>query len=255
MASNGEESSDFYLFQPELLNETLLRQILEQRCVKLQSMNTMTKAQLVEIFYRVAVPLPQRIYKENRRGKLLTKMRGKQERSSRKSEPIDKKSNITYGLSEASTSRDHGSHNTGDRLKPPPDAINFERKKIKLNSSSSSRSDDLDSIQIKRLKKFDKSDTNGDILDRIIINDRRKEKEEKSESQSMKQKTVDDSSTNKLKGQSKPQDSHNSERSSGSRKIILKRSHSSSCSENPNSTNTTTKDSEVKKQKTKIMWP
>jgi hypothetical protein len=143
------------------------------------------------------------------------------------------RSSITYGFNEASTSHGCGSHGTGDRLKPPPDTINFEHKKIKL-SSSSSRSDDLKSIRIKRLKKFEESDTNGDILDRIIIKDRRKgkEKEGKSETQSIKQKPIDESNTDIPVDQSKSQghESCSSEKESGSRKIKLKRSHSTSSS-------------------------
>jgi len=136
-----------------------------------------------------------------------------------------------YGFSEASTSRGRG---TANRLKPPPYTINFECKKIKL-SSSSLRSDDLESIQIKRLKKFEKPSTNGDILDRIIIKDRRKEKEKKtkSETQSIIHEPTDDGSTNTAPEQSKSQgsESHSREKESGSRRIKLKRSYSSSSSE------------------------
>ncbi|XP_023727696.1 ashwin isoform X2 [Cryptotermes secundus] len=240
MASVCKQSSDIYLLQPELLNETALKQILELRCVKLQNMNSMSKAQLVEIFYRIATPLPQRIYKDNRRGRLLTKMRRKQERSRKKAEIIEKKSSISYGFSEASTSHEHGSHSTGDRLKPPPDTVHFEHKKIKLNSSSGS--DDLKSIQMKRLKKFENSDPNGDILDRIIIKDRRKEKEKerKSEGQNMKQKQADEGITDTPLGQSRSPDSEssNGKKQLGSRKIKLKRSHcSSSSEEEPNTKN------------------
>lgn len=254
-ASVDKECSVFHFLQPELLNETALKQILELRCVKLPNMKAMSKAQLVEIFYRVAVPLPQRKYKDNRRGRLLTRMRRKQERSRQKTETAEKKSSITYGFSEASTSHRHG---TADRLKPPPDTINFERKKIKL-SSSSSRSDDLESIQIKRLKKFEKPNTNGDILDRIIIKDRRKEKEKesKSEARSIKQEPTDNGSTSAPPEPSKLQghELHSREKESGSRRIKLKRSHSSSSSENPLSTSSSNKDSEGKKHKTKIIWP
>lgn len=250
-----KESGVFHFLQPELLNETALKQILELKCVKLPNVNAMSKAQLVEIFYRVAVPLPQRKYKDNRRGRLLTKMRRKQERSRQKTETAEKKSSITYGFSEASTSRGHG---TADRLKPPPDTINFERKKIKL-SSSSLRCDDLESIQIKRLKKFEKPNNNGDILDRIIIKDRRKEKEEKTkcEAQSIKHKPTDDGSTNTAPEQSESQgfELHSREKESGSRRIKLKRSYSSSISEKTPSTSSSSKDSEGRKHKTKIIWP
>lgn len=133
-----------------------------------------------------------------------------------------------------STSHDHGSRSTGDRLKPPPDAINLQHKKIKLNSGSSS-SDHLESIRVKRLKKFENADINGAILDRIIIKDRRKEKEKerKSEAQNMKQTQADGSNTDSPLGQSESQHSGSSSgnKESGSRKIKLKRSRSSSSSE------------------------
>jgi hypothetical protein len=142
------------------------------------------------------------------------------------------RSGITYGFNEASTSHDPGSHSTGDRLKPPPDAINLEHRKIKLNSRSSS-SDDLESVRIKRLNKFENTDINGDILDRIIIKDRRKEKDRKSEAQNTKKTQADGSSTDTPLGQSESQHSGSSScnKESGSRKIKLKRSHSSFSSE------------------------
>jgi len=93
----------------------------------------------------------------------------------------------------------------------------------------------LESIQIKRLKKFEKPITNGDILDRIIIKDRRKEKEEKtkSEAQSIKHEPTNDGSTNTAPEQSKSQgfELQSREKESGSRRIKLKRSCSSSISE------------------------
>jgi hypothetical protein len=58
----------------------------------------MSKAQLVEIFYRVAAPLPQRSYKDNRRGRLLTKMRRKQERGRKKTGIIEKKYKLYFEL-------------------------------------------------------------------------------------------------------------------------------------------------------------
>jgi hypothetical protein len=92
----------------------------------------------------------------------------------------------------------------------------------------------LKSIQIKRLKKFEKPNTNGDILDRIIIKDRRKEKEKetKREAQSIKHDPTD-GGTNTAPEQSKSQgfESHSREKESGSRRIKLKRSYSSSSSE------------------------
>jgi hypothetical protein len=59
-------------------------------------MNAMSKAQLVEIFYRVAVPLPQRKYKDNRRGRLLTRMRRKLERNRQKTETAETKYKLYF---------------------------------------------------------------------------------------------------------------------------------------------------------------
>ena len=124
------------------------------------------------------------------------------------------RSNVTYGFSESSSSQQRSSLNfcnsnhTGDRLKPPPDAINFEHKKIRLNSKSSN-SPELEKIQIKKLKKVDNSGTNGDVLDNIIIKDRRKEE--------------DKPSNNKGIGETKLQGSDSG--SSGNKIIKLKRTH------------------------------
>jgi hypothetical protein len=93
----------------------------------------------------------------------------------------------------------------------------------------------LESIQIKRQKKFEKPDTNGDILDRIVIKDRRKEKEKesKSEAQSIKQGPTDDGSSSMTQKQPQSQgcELYSKEKECGSRRIKLKRSHSSSNSE------------------------
>ncbi|KAJ9591940.1 hypothetical protein L9F63_001542, partial [Diploptera punctata] len=217
------------------------------RCVKLQNMYNMSKEQLVELFHRIAVPLPQRNYKDNRRGKLLTKLRRKQERIIQKAETMQEKSNVTYGFSESSNSLQQtscisfNSHRTGDRLKPPPDSINFERKTIRLNSKSSD-SIDLENIRIKRLKKFDNSGKNGDILDKIIINDRRREDKLSQDIASSEDKKPDSI------GASKTDNS-----SSGVKKVKLKRSHITTTTESCNSVSTSSS-SEAKKHRT-IKWP
>ena len=73
------------------------------------------------------------------------------------------------------------------------------------------------------------------MLDRIIIKDRRKEKEKKTktEAHSIKHEPTDDGSTNTAPAQSKSQgfELHSREKESGSRRIKLKRSYSSSGSE------------------------
>lgn len=62
----------------------------------------------------------------------------------------------------------------GDRLKPPPDQINYNRKVIKLNSTTSDTVNSTNS-ESKRTIKLNKQIDN---LDNIIIKDRRKEKKD-----------------------------------------------------------------------------
>lgn len=54
----------------------------------------------------------------------------------------------------------HNASKLGDRLKPPPDVINFERKKIRLNSTSNG---------------YEKSDSSKDVLNKIIVNEHKRQ--------------------------------------------------------------------------------
>ncbi|XP_066994292.1 ashwin [Anabrus simplex] len=227
-SSDKSDRTEFYFLQPQLLTKEGLIELLELRCVQLRNIHTMSKDELVEVFHRVGVPLPQRTYKDNRRGKLLTKLRSKQEKLREKEKPVEKSSNVTIGFNDASTSRNQDLRSSGDRLKPPPDAINFERKKIKLTSIVSVKSNDLDNIQIKKIKR-------DDIRNGNCLNDESHKKPISTSEQ------LDKSRSNSC--------TNASEKSS--HKIVLKRPHSSSVEKDNSSDGGTVS----KKEKKKITWP
>lgn len=142
----------FSLLQPELLSERELREILTSRCVARNLFN-LTKSELVELFRNVALPLPQREYgTQTWREKLLSKKQQRTKRtisfsnsdsSSSKTEPVRKLSRLT-----------DEKLSPQERLKPPPDLINYKRKVIKLSDSSNSKTRaDLDKIVIKAKEK------------------------------------------------------------------------------------------------------
>ncbi|KAJ8314469.1 hypothetical protein KUTeg_006619, partial [Tegillarca granosa] len=112
-----------------------------QRYIKEEDLESKDKEYLIELFYRYVIPKPQRKYRLNRRGKLMTKKqiimaKKRKITSPDEGEPPEKKSTGDGNNSRFMSSfKDPSSH---DRLKPPPSCINFERKKIKLSSSTSS---------------------------------------------------------------------------------------------------------------------
>lgn len=50
-----------------------------QRCVQKQLLEGLDKYKLVDLFHRIVLPLPQRTYSDNRRGKILNALRKKAE--------------------------------------------------------------------------------------------------------------------------------------------------------------------------------
>lgn len=214
----SDADSTFYL-QPHLLTKVTLIRLLEQKCMNLKHLNIMSKEQLIDLFQHIALPLPQRKYRQNRRGKLLTKLQNEKEGSERRSTDSSCTS-VTYGFSDKYPSKSSVNSGIGDRLKPPPDAVNFERRKIRL--SSNSRSNDLDHIQIKK-RKSDSS--NGYVRSSEQAMDRKHEKSLSSRSRE--------------------------EHSDRSHKVVLKRSKSASSKESDASEQEPSK----KKDKKPITWP
>ncbi|XP_063241961.1 ashwin-like isoform X2 [Bacillus rossius redtenbacheri] len=168
MAEENEKGLNeiFLLLQPHLLNDSTLINILKDRCVRRQGLASLRRDQLLELFYHVAVPLPQRKYRDNRRGRILTRIR---ERLERTRQVDSSPSTVQIGFREGSSSCRSPATAAAERLKPPPSGASLERRKIRLSTDSSGG-------QSKRLKTQNWLQTNGDSLDRVIIKNRTKEK-------------------------------------------------------------------------------
>ncbi|CAH1388752.1 unnamed protein product [Nezara viridula] len=156
----NDRNSAFTLLQPELLNEKQLREILISRCVS-RNLNACSKDELVELFRSIALPLPQREYGDSRREKLLSKKQQKRRRisisnnESNSSVAVPSKSD-----EESKKSSKLAEDKVSERLKPPPDQINFQRKVIRLSDSAKKRINiELDKIVIKN-KQNSKETTN-----------------------------------------------------------------------------------------------
>ncbi|XP_076079906.1 uncharacterized protein LOC143050000 isoform X2 [Mytilus galloprovincialis] len=116
-----------------------LSKTLHKRYIQNEDLSSLCKEGLVELYYRYVLPLPQRKYRMNRRGREMTK---KQVIMAKKrkiainddNEPPKKKSSVD------SNSRLISSYNissaASDRLKPPPSCIDFTKKKISLSSKN-----------------------------------------------------------------------------------------------------------------------
>ncbi|XP_052087782.1 uncharacterized protein LOC127724727 [Mytilus californianus] len=127
------------LLYPELMSVGDLISVLDQRYIQNEDLSSLCKEGLVELYYRYVLPLPQRKYRMNRRGREMTKKQvimAKKRKMAIKddNEPPKKKSSVD------SNSRFISSYNissaASDRLKPPPSCIDFTKKKISLCSKN-----------------------------------------------------------------------------------------------------------------------
>ncbi|KAK0168438.1 hypothetical protein PV327_002238 [Microctonus hyperodae] len=123
---------------PQLLSEDALREILKNRWIEQPNFELMSKIKLLEIFTRVALPLSQRIYNEERPlGRKLQSLR-----SSRNIAIANYDENTNFSgktqLSDSKSSDNsiNGGHN--DRLKPPVDDTKILQKRIRLSSTDRS---------------------------------------------------------------------------------------------------------------------
>ncbi|XP_060068363.1 ashwin-like [Ylistrum balloti] len=127
---------------PELMAKEGLLDILRQRYVSHPDIERLEKEELVELYYKYVIPLPQRKYRMNRRGREMTR---KQILLAKKrkitapddTEPVKKKQyeDSTVNSRLISSFNDPSK---GERLKPPPSCIDFNKKTIKLGSGPKS---------------------------------------------------------------------------------------------------------------------
>ncbi|XP_077977918.1 ashwin-like [Glandiceps talaboti] len=133
------------LLHPEILSKETIIKILKSRCVRLDNMYNMDKDALVEVFHRTVLPMPQREFRDNRRGKIMAKLRPKKRKIS-DVEKFVKNMSVSDGGPAAKRRASGGSSHTGlitsvnitsttERLKPPPIVINKNKTVVKLNPS------------------------------------------------------------------------------------------------------------------------
>ncbi|XP_078698673.1 uncharacterized protein LOC144926083 [Branchiostoma floridae x Branchiostoma belcheri] len=120
------------LIHPEILSKDTLIDILTERLVLKHhhGNQSLDKAQLVEMFYKAVTPKPQRKYRLNRRGRIMTKAQIRRAKlRAKKTGQQEEQKNM--GLKRSASP-------TEPRLKPPINCVNFQRKTIKLGSSPKS---------------------------------------------------------------------------------------------------------------------
>ncbi|XP_014270492.1 ashwin [Halyomorpha halys] len=145
----SDRNSTLTLLQPELLNEKELKEILISRCVS-RNLNACNKDELVELFRSIALPLPQREYGDSRREKLLSKKQQKRRRISISNNDSNGSGVLSSKSDEERKPNKLAEEKVSERLKPPPDQINFQRKVIRLSDSAKKRiNNELDKIVIK----------------------------------------------------------------------------------------------------------
>ncbi|XP_078619401.1 uncharacterized protein LOC144886585 [Branchiostoma floridae x Branchiostoma japonicum] len=120
------------LIHPEILSKDTLIDILTQRLVLKHHHGdeSLDKAHLVEMFYKAVTPKPQRKYRLNRRGRVMTKAQIRRAKLRAKTTG-QQDLQMNMGLKRSASP-------TEPRLKPPINCVNFQRKTIKLGSSPKS---------------------------------------------------------------------------------------------------------------------
>ncbi|XP_052811985.1 uncharacterized protein LOC128239401 isoform X1 [Mya arenaria] len=130
-----EGKGNFEWLFPDILTRDQLVDVLKKRYINTDKVEDLSKDELVSLYTEYIIPLPQRKYRLNRRGREMTKRQILAAKKRRISHPDDAdtplhKRPVTCG-SVSSVDLPSVKH---DRLKPPPiDCINSGRKTIKLN--------------------------------------------------------------------------------------------------------------------------
>ncbi|XP_061169549.1 ashwin-like [Saccostrea echinata] len=181
---------------PELLSEEKLVQILRQRYIRHTDLTQLAKEQLVDLYYKYIIPLPQRTYRNNRRGREMTKRQIVQAKKRKSSltevgSPDKKKVKSVGSESRFLTSFNLPSSGSGERIKPPPSCINFEKKKIKLSSSStSSKAGTVTKLSEEKTKTSIKLKQNGGNSEKIDNSESTKATEHTKSTSSPEKRTI-----------------------------------------------------------------
>ncbi|BFZ24992.1 hypothetical protein BsWGS_28031 [Bradybaena similaris] len=154
-AGTTESASAVEWLYPELLSEEGLRCILGQRFIKRAKadLESLQKDDLVELYNRYVLPLPQRKYRNNRRGQEMTRKQILLDKSLKRKSTEDSdqpKTKNTKADLPTSGLVNHVNSSSAPtaRLKPPPTLINFEKKVVKLTASGDTGSKPASSLQV-----------------------------------------------------------------------------------------------------------
>ncbi|XP_035828372.1 uncharacterized protein LOC101860928 [Aplysia californica] len=140
-ASMSTQPPDIDWLYPDLLSRDGLIYILKQRYIQPggSDLDSLDKEELVELYNRYILPLPQRKYRNNRRGREMTKKQIilAKKRNIAASDDDDESQPSNKNSMQCPPSK--GLVNSfglpGSRLKPPPSCIDFNRKVVKLSSA------------------------------------------------------------------------------------------------------------------------
>ncbi|XP_041979877.1 ashwin-like [Aricia agestis] len=111
------------LLHPELLTNEQLMSIIRERHLRVPNIEMMDRDILLDVFHQYCVPYGQRKYRDSGRGKVLNKVRDMSPEQMHKLDTIN--NNIVHNSSY---------QREVDRLKPPPDMLSCQIKRIKLDS-------------------------------------------------------------------------------------------------------------------------
>ncbi|XP_069170210.1 uncharacterized protein [Procambarus clarkii] len=174
--------SQISYLQPEILPVEVMLDVLKKRGIKSANLHQAERAHIITLFHKYVSPKHQREYRDNRRGKILTKMRRKLEKDSGEEdwkklvmESKDRSSLIS------STNVVLGDSAARERLKPPPSTINSDRKKIKLAATANTSGTTLDFIVIKRRSSEDSELSSSNKLQRLPQEEKSQNKRKDSE--------------------------------------------------------------------------
>lgn len=128
------------LCHPELLSLSTVLSLLKQIGFSDPNIQKLDRTELLNLYYKTVLPLPQREYRSNRRGKYLAKKQFSLLKQENPSQEEKFSKNISNNKLDSQPTKLQCLVNSpklliseSPRLKPPPNVINFERKTIKLS--------------------------------------------------------------------------------------------------------------------------
>ncbi|XP_076756706.1 uncharacterized protein LOC143426876 [Xylocopa sonorina] len=124
----------YELTHPELLSESELKEILENRCIDFDNYKSLSKSELIDLYKRVALPLPQRQSEsiDNLDTKKYTEAMRFANESHRNSVSSDNPTNTATDLNETR----EASEFSCTRSKSPTNEDTEASKKMRLHNSN-----------------------------------------------------------------------------------------------------------------------